>query len=288
MDQVWFDLWRTAAAIGIAKSLYTPIMNVHPLVGNLSGNSEMSRYISGLKIIPSKLKSLYYKGGYPALFKGNLPHVLNNIAFPCFAFAFKELVRSGFYVANPYGKVRTSLFNNLAIGGVAGILATTIYHPIFVAEALMLSERKTRPEAPYSKKVSEALKEVFIRKGLKGFYAGFGVSLITRIFQYSFYFGIYDTFRHIGRGRSVFSNYIVAHIASGISFLAYRPFDLLIQNQLLGSGNILNVKTNLEQAYKRDGIKGLYKPSFPLFTRNLIVPPLVLVLFDEFRKLTLP
>ncbi|CAF1935337.1 hypothetical protein YC2023_062649 [Brassica napus] len=102
--------------------------------------------------------------------------------------------------------------------------------------------------------------------GVKGFYRGFGVSILGITLYRGMYFGMYDTIKPIVLAVSLEGNFLASFllgwsITTFVGVIAY-PFDTVRRRMMLTSGQpvkYMNVIHALREIMKYEGFSALYK-----------------------------
>lgn len=183
---------------------------------------------------------------------------------------------------------------NFLIGGLSGMIATTVIQPIdcVKVQIQIRSEQGGRNLSPFT-----VAKDIFAeRKSLKPFYAGLDSALLRQAVYTSTRLGLFYTFKDkytkkYGHAPGNFLNAIASLSSGAIGAFVGNPADLSLvrmQSDLnlpkQDRRNYKNVFDALIRTVKEEGILTLWRGSTPTICRAMAINFSLLVPFEAFKK----
>ena len=119
--------------------------------------------------ITDGVKNIYKEKGLTNFYKGYRAAIFSIVPFIGINFATYD------YISNNYSISNNKSLNILISGGVAGIIAQSICYPMDTIR------RRSEINGVNYKNITNSFKEVYNKKGIKGFYNGIGVNALKII-----------------------------------------------------------------------------------------------------------
>ncbi|KAJ0453249.1 putative mitochondrial carrier protein [Helianthus annuus] len=209
--------------------------------------------------------------GFRAFWKGNLVTVAHRLPYSSISF----------YAVEHY--------KNVASGGLAGITAASVTHPLDLVRTRLSAQRNVM----YYRGISHALRTISREEGIFGLYKGLGACLLGVGPNLAISFSVYDTARSYWQlHRQEDSTALVSLACGSLSGIASStvtfPLDLVRRRmQLEGAGGRARVyKTGIlgtfRQIIKAEGFRGIYRGILPEYYK---VVPSIGILFMTCEKL---
>ena len=187
---------------------------------------------------------------------------------------------------------------NFLIGGVSGMIATTIIQPIdyIKVQIQVRSEMGVKQLNPFS-----IVKEIAGKDGYGALYKGLDSALLRQAVYTSARLGIfynikdYLTKKNNGKEPSILENTCASLISGALGSIVGNPADLaLIRMQsdvnlpMNERRNYKNVFDALMRTVREEGVLTLWRGSFPTVVRAMAMNFSLLVPFEETKKLLSP
>ncbi|CAD8056217.1 unnamed protein product [Paramecium sonneborni] len=167
-------------------------------------------------------------------------------------------------------------------GGIAGIISLSIFYPLNYSKVRLVNN------------ILKASKEKqTFWYTLNDMYKGFGLSGICIFLYRGIYFGGYDTGQYLLWGQEAslrnqlsLSNFLLALFVVSLSQTLVHPLDTIRKDLILQNSSSLQIGflDCVENIYKQEGLKGLFKGYFPVKIRHLGFAS-QLILYDKFQQL---
>jgi len=191
----------STAAIG--KSFVAPLERVR-LILQTQGSNQQIPVEKQYRGIIDVFRRVPKEQGLKSFWRGNMADVLRYFPTQALNFAFKDKFKYMFGRYNPETDFWKFFSSNLASGGLAGASSMLCVYPLDFARTRLAADvgrdghTKLAPsDFPKAERqfngLSDCLSKVFRNDGLKGLYAGFGVSVIGIMVYRAVYFGGYAT-----------------------------------------------------------------------------------------------
>ena len=164
-----------------------------------------------------------------------------------------------------------SLLTKMVFGGLGGMVATTLLHPIDTIKVNVQTSGKTNPLFH--------IKSIYSSSGINGFYKGLTASWSRQAIYTSYRLGVFSYLYEKDKEGFSFKKKLAVGAFSGFtgSFLA-TPADLILVRQqadkTLEKGKQRNYKGSFDavkKIYNSNGIQGLWKGSTPNIVRATIL-----------------
>jgi solute carrier family 25 oxoglutarate transporter 11 len=187
---------------------------------------------------------------------------------------------------------------NFLIGGVSGMVATTVIQPIdFIKVQIQVrSEMGSKELNPFT-----ITKSIYKETGkISTFYKGLDSALLRQILYTSTRVGLFYNIKDYivkkkGKQPSLFENACASVFAGALGSIVGNPADLALvrmqsENNLPVNErrNYKNVVDALLRTVKEEGILTLWRGSFPTVIRAMVINFSLLVPFEETKKLLTP
>jgi hypothetical protein len=181
----------------------------------------------------------FYVGIYISLFQT----FLSNFGY----FWFYALVKRLYARYN----TRPSTGIELFLGAIAGALSRTITTPVSV-----ITMRKQTIDDPKGRQYSMICKKIFKEEGIRGFWRGYGASLILTI-NPAITYGLFERIKEVGKKtrREIF---LMGAFTKSIATIFTYPY-ILAKSQLQARDELQSISQCFHVAMKEDGVYGLYK-----------------------------
>ncbi|CAK63739.1 unnamed protein product (macronuclear) [Paramecium tetraurelia] len=184
---------------------------------------------------------------------------------------------------------------SLLSGGFAGCIGLLILYPLDFSRTRLAADIRKGANERQFKGLMDCLGQIIKTEGFTVIYQGFGISLLSVFVYRALYFGGYDAGKiaiwgddTTQRNSSMFARLIFAKFVVSTSEILASPLDTVRRMLMIQAGQ----KTNVEYSGAIDCFAKILSNRGPtVFYRHLsynwkyISPSLVLVLYDEFKKL---
>ena len=185
---------------------------------------------------------------------------------------------------------------NFVIGGLSGMIATTVIQPIDCVKVQI----QVRSEGSAGKTLSpiKIAKEIYAeKKSFRPFYAGLDSALLRQAVYTSVRLGLFYSIQDYmkkknGKNPTTFQNAIASLLSGAIGAFVGNPADLALvrmQNDLNEAPdkrrNYKNVFDALIRTVKEEGILTLWRGSFPTIARAMAMNFSLLVPFEAMKKM---
>jgi len=215
--------------------------------------------------------------------------VLRYVPTQAFNFAFKDTTKQlmpQYEPAMDFGKFSLVQF---ASGSLGGALSLSIMYPLDYSRAHFAGD--------FNKKYNglwDCMRKLVAEKGLRGLYAGFGISLTGILAYRAVYFGMYDSLREKNPYKDelgfkgILSKYALAQATAIAAGHVSYPLDTVRRRLLMQAERPMDqwVYTGAVDCFKKiikqEGIRQLFKNAGANATRSLGAA-LVLVVYDQMQ-----
>jgi solute carrier family 25 (adenine nucleotide translocator) protein 4/5/6/31 len=272
----------------ISKTAVAPIERIKLLLQTQDANAKISGEKKYKGIVDCMVR-VPKEEGFSAFWRGNLANVIRYFPTQALNFAFKDTYKKVFCPFNPKTDFWKFFFGNLASGGAAGATSLMVVYPLdFARTRLAADVGKGAADRQFTGLV-DCLTKIHKSDGVKGFYQGFGVSVLGIIAYRACYFGGYDTLKrvlfHEGK-TSILFKFAVAQVVTAVSGLMSYPLDTIRRRLMMQSGRKDVMYTGtfdcIRKIYHKEGGRAFFKGALSNVLRGMGAS-LVLVLYDEFQ-----
>lgn len=203
-------------------------------------------------ILPSLRKTVAGEG-VAALWKGSVPAMVGALSENVVAFATNGILKRMLQSQSD-----DSLLKPLITGGITGALSAVVLCP---CDILKCRAQVNIAMGMEQQSMTQLVKEIFARKGVRGFFVGFGPQLIRDIPFYASFFGTYDILCYLLKKYTSFPETSVYFIAGGIAgqvgwIISIAPDT--IKSRIQTSESPLNFMNTARQIIGESGIRGLF------------------------------
>ncbi|EGI58278.1 PREDICTED: mitochondrial 2-oxoglutarate/malate carrier protein-like [Acromyrmex echinatior] len=178
-------------------------------------------------------------------------------------------------------------FVNFVIGGMSGVIAQIVTHPMDVIKIRMQVSQDT---------LRVAALRMFCTNGVCGFYAGLSAALLRQLTYTTSRLGIYITLLDIGEQHFGYLNYVTmisfGMIAGVIGSFIGTPTDLILIRMVADMNlppekqrKYRNAVSGIFNIWKTEGFFGLWRGAIPTMGRAAIVNGAQLGTYTRVKKL---
>jgi len=286
-----FVLGGVSAAV--SKTAVAPIERIKLLLQTQDANAKITNSMKYKGIVDCMVR-VPKEEGFSAFWRGNLANVIRYFPTQALNFAFKDTYKKVFCPFNPKTDFWKFFVGNLASGGAAGATSLMVVYPLnFARTRLAADVGKGAADRQFTGLV-DCLTKIRKSDGIKGFYQGFGVSVIGIIAYRACYFGGYDTLKRVlfQEGKtSILFKFAVAQVVTAASGLFSYPLDTIRRRLMMQSGRKDVMYTGtldcIRKIRQQEGGKAFFKGALSNVLRGMGAS-LVLVLYDEFQVMFAP
>ena len=296
---VEFSLDMVAGGVAgcISKTIAAPIDRVKLLLQTQKVNPDVAKQYNGAF---DCLKRVYREQGLISFWRGNVANLTRYFPSQSLTFAFKDRFRSIMKLETQTNKTIVVL-GNFAASGAAGGGALALLYPLDMARTRLAADVGLNLESRRFKGTFHCLSSIYTENGVRGLYAGIGVSMIGVILFRSLFMGGYDVvkqFSGITPEHTPFWKKFLA--AQGVTLTAGTlcyPLDTVRRRMMmqskeaskLGEGaETVLVYRNTWHAFGRilreEGIRGVYSGLSANLIRG-VSGAVLLVGYDEVKRI---
>ena len=188
------------------------------------------------------------------------------------SFTLKEYLRPVFQISDSKKKnTAASLVENFAAGGVAGVVAHSIFYPLDSSHIRLKTDKyyvKMMGEPQRYSNLADACKKTMATEGVGGLYKGFLSSCLGMFVFRGLFFGLYDTLKPLvydddeDAGEMVWGYLGLAYCTSFTADFLARPFYTVSTEPLISLRGDFPYKGALDcmsKMVKMDGYKALFQ-----------------------------
>jgi hypothetical protein len=198
------DFWGS----GIARSTTGLILNPLTIIRTRAELVGCSKF----KSITGSFRKIYKKEGFKGYFKGGFLNIVEEFPFGgIFNLVYEEMNRNSgihFKKRNTVGKgsdilryFREDKIQMLFNATIAGIIASTVTHPIEIAKTKIQSHKQDYKQSNQNSKVISIFRDTYHRFGFNGLFFGLWPRLIKKTFVNSTVFFLYEVLsKRTGQG----------------------------------------------------------------------------------------
>lgn len=132
------------------------------------------------KSLSYNIKNIYYKEGFFSFYKGNTSNILKHIPTYSLKFTFNE-----FYKEKIYNNNNINLNKSIFCGLLTGVSLITLTYPLDIL----------RTNIAINDKNLSFIKKTFLNEGIRGFYKGYGISVLTGSIHISIQMSSYNYYK---------------------------------------------------------------------------------------------
>ncbi|KAL7534401.1 hypothetical protein ACHAXR_005843 [Thalassiosira sp. AJA248-18] len=302
---------RVKLLIQLRGSIPTP----NPSCGAaLSGNAAKSdaagarvQHKSSLQIF----RGIIQKEGMLSLWRGNTPTILIEGGSTALSFVFlnwfklaSHNVLASLEKQHPSlrqengGDRKRRLLQSFVSGGLAGATTISFLYPLGFMRTRLATDVGTGGQRMYPAGMRDVMSKIWNTDGVRGFYKGYGIALISVSMHRIVYLGGYDFIKseyyEQGRGNgkhmSLTTRFAAAQFVSMSASTLHYPLDCVRRRLMMEAGKheherkYRNTLHCLRRIWTEEGYRGFYLGLGPNLVR-CIGSALVLVSYDEFKKI---
>ncbi|CAD8122186.1 unnamed protein product [Paramecium sonneborni] len=269
---------------GIAAALssidYNPSVIKRPKFNN---NENVKWYVESFRKAIQRCFSFIYGFNLANIPRYSLTQALN--------FSLNDTYKQIFCPYDPQNEKVLFFLGNIISGSVAGATSMFFIYPLDIARKAMISDMYNT-EKKY-KGLIDCTKKLFMKRGIKGIYRGFGISVSSVSLYRGIYFGIYDTakgtiFNNSAMKKNPMAKFLFAILITELAGIISSPLDIIRRELEMKTGttgfkynNALHCAINI---YEKQGINIIYKEAISNFYKRTS-GALVLVVYDLIKTL---
>lgn len=295
MSVIGVDMVAGGVAGCISKTLSAPIDRVKLLLQTQKVNKDVTAHYKGAL---DCFKRVYQEQGFTSFWRGNVANLVRYFPSQSLSFAFKDLFRSIMNLDTQTNKGAVVLGNFAASGGAGGAALFVLY-PLDMARTRLAADVGLNAESRRFKGMFHCLGSIYKENGVKGLYAGMGVSITGVILFRALFMGGYDVVKHflgIAPDKTPFWKKFLA--AQGVTLTAGTlcyPLDTVRRRMMMqakeaskpGAEAVL-VYRSAPHAFGRilreEGVRGIYSGLSANLIRG-VSGAVLLVGYDEVKTL---
>ncbi len=231
--------------------------------------------------------------GVFAFWRGNFANVRRYIPVQAFNFAFNDVYKKILGIYDPKTEFWKSFSSSLVAGGLAGATSLLIIYPIDFARTRLAVDKRNYAGRQFTG-LSDCLKKIYAKEGVRGLYPEFCVSVLGTALYRAIYFGGYDTAKKVlfteGKKVNVLEKFLVAQGVTAVSFLVSYPFDTVrmrMRRKQWESDEKLykGIIDCFQKIYSKEGGRAFFIGALTNKFVRIINGSLGLVLFDELQAM---
>jgi solute carrier family 25 (adenine nucleotide translocator) protein 4/5/6/31 len=253
--------------------------------------------------------------GAASLWRGNAPTLLieagstalNFVFFDWYKFASHSFLTS---IEHQYPSLREDnngpgsrkrrILRSFVSGGLAGATTITFLYPLaFMRTRLAVDLGRTeKGERKFANGMSDVTKQIWRSDGLRGFYKGYGIALISVSMHRFVYLGGYDYIKSefaasaegTNRKMQIAERFAAAQFVSMAASTLHYPLDCVRRRLMMEAGRAegeqryRNTIDCFRRIWAEEGSRGFFLGLGPNLVR-CIGSALVLVSYDEFKRI---
>jgi len=199
---------------------------------------------------------IYKAEGIKGFYKGNSANVIK--AIPTYAI---KLPLNDFYIKHIYKKKKEKMkFRNLFEAGIfSGLVQTSITYPLDLLRTVATQDQKMEKNST----MGNAIRDIFKKKGIKGFYSGYNASILTSPIYVGLQLSLYQQMKNQNQDKlnPVINSFISGSFAGVSSQFIMYPSDTIKKHlQINNSKNKYKGLVDcISQLYKKGGVSIFYK-----------------------------
>jgi len=280
----------------VAKTCSAPIERIKLLLQTQHVNRDLKLKYAG--IVDCTLR-VYREQGFLSFWRGNVANLLRYFPSQALAFAFKDRFRTFFVGDASKESFSRMFFGNLCSAGAAGAVSLSVVYPLEMARTRIATDVTLDSKRRFVGTL-DCIRQIYASAGIKGVYAGFGVSLVGVVFFRAIFMGGYDIAKQVldldakkanGESKSNFgTRFVVAQVVTTVSGTVSYPLDTVRRRVMMQSVSTEGIKVYqgawdcFLKICKHEGVKGLFSGLGANLIRG-ISGSLLLVGYDEIKKM---
>lgn len=260
-------------------------------------------------------RAIIREEGAASLWRGNAPTLLIEAGSTALNFVFFDWYKLASHsfltsIEHQYPSVREDnngpgsrkrrILRSFVSGGLAGGTTITFLYPLaFMRTRLAVDLGRTgKGERKFTNGMSDIIKQIWRSDGIRGFYKGYGIALISVSMHRFVYLGGYDyiksEFEASAEGANakmqIVERFAAAQFVSMAASTLHYPLDCVRRRLMMEAGRVeeerryRNTIHCFRRVWAEEGLKGFYLGLGPNLVR-CIGSALVLVSYDEFKRL---
>lgn len=252
----------------------------HPLerLRILQQTNQSSKYNN--RNVSESIKFMYKNEGIKGLFRGNGVSIMLQSPFTAFEFFFYDVFKTSLYTDSK----NLSYGQKLVCGGLSGIIATFLTHPLDVIKTYTVTRNIS-----CKKTFINISKQMVKEQGTSKLYSGIGVSLIGVPIFIGLRMSTYDSLSQVLQQH--IPNELLAHGVSGsaagiLAVSICYPLDVLRRimhmNGTSRHHNYTGVFDAMSQRYNKQGVSGFYRGFYATLAKQT---PMTMIMFACNHKL---
>jgi len=171
-------------------------------------------------------------------------------------------------------------------GAISGLSSTVFNVPFQVIRTCMMIET---PKNGIQPTMTNTIKRIYSKEGLKGFYRGFLPSLIRLPLGNAFYFGTLEQTKKILNKRfktnDIITNFVSSAAGITVQSIVTNPIYLISTRfEAVGMNKYKNIIDAVKKILEEEGIKGFTKGLKPLLIKEIPSHSLFYVLYELNNK----
>lgn len=199
---------------------------------------------------------IYKANGIKGFYKGNSANVIK--AIPTYAI---KLPLNDFYIKHIFKKDKKKMtFKNLLEAGIfSGFIQTTLTYPLDLLRTIATQDKQMDPNSS----LLRASKTIFKENGIRGFYSGYGASILTTPIYVGLQLSLYQQLKNHNQDtlNPIINSFVSGSFAGVSSQLIMYPSDTIKKHlQINNSQKKYNgIYDCIIQLYKKNGFSSFYK-----------------------------
>ncbi|KAJ7545358.1 hypothetical protein O6H91_09G116700 [Diphasiastrum complanatum] len=292
MEEFPRDLLAGAAMGGVAHTIVAPVERAKLLLQTQESNwvitgGKQKRYTGMLDCIYRIARD----EGVLSLWRGNGTSVLRYYPSLALNFACKDLYRKLLTLGQPDKQLSVSrAASNFLAGAAAGCTSLVVVYPLDIAHTRLAADLG-KSEARQFKGMTDFLRTIYQKDGIKGLYRGLPASIHGMVVHRSMYFGGFDTAKeYMSQEPShipFWKRWLVAQAVTTSAGLISYPLDTVRHRMMMQSGLEKHMYKNTldcwRKIYQVEGMHSFYRGAVSNMFRGTGAA-LILVLYDEVKS----
>ncbi|KAL7554413.1 hypothetical protein ACHAWF_017862 [Thalassiosira exigua] len=320
-EQTITDVLACVAAEGFAKTVVAPIDQVELLIqlcGSIPVPTAPASLPSPSPSSPSPppsgalhegllqiLKDIVRREGVLSLWRGHAPKILTEAGSTALNFVFLNWYKRASHGVlaslecqcpslreENGGERKRRLLGSFVSGGLAGASTVTILYPLGFTRTRLATDVGARGERRYPEGMRDVVRKIWRSDGIRGFYQGYGIALISVSMHRFVYLGGYDFVKGEFKERktTLLERFGAAQVVSMSASTFHYPLDCVRRRLMLEAGKkdcerkYRNAVHCFRRVWAEEGWSGFCYLGLGPKLVGALGSALVLVSYDEFRK----
>jgi len=218
------------------------------------------------------LKSTVRTEGLLGLYRGSM--------MPLFSHLFKRPIQYPIaeYMKHKLDPITTGYFHNYAIGAVNGLIGPFLGTPLQVVKVGVQTS-----DGADMKNSRKYIEHTYRKFGLRGFYRGFGPTMMKDTLFGASFLGHYYTLRDIIGTDAWWKNFTSGATAHCLTWYTLIPIDH-IKTKVQRSETGLTVRQAITDSYRKGGVRIFWKGVLPACVRTIPVSGVAMVGYEMVRS----